>query len=363
MFLFFTGLVISLFTIHHTIAWIVFAASIAYGLVYVAITVMPAIYHNSPYHSPISALCWYISRKLAKLSLCGAHHIVRFLRKYTSRTCADTISSLATWISEHNEHVLMSIASAREHAAQRQDWEIDARALSWTLDKSDEEGPSQLEHVVAGIPKFLRSKAVKEPIKVVEHAMRGSSVRQSLYRDITVLLIKSLEPGLLPNYRDLSGSELNRRIWICLEALYFLPHAIENILRHVSENFTDPKVRRGFASVFRSGIAFYMAQGIIESKKLNQRPEYQRVVIAARCMATVIASRLSIRNFDPGPCSTIPFDFLGIQDSGCTWWGDDNFRLRILNHFLSETVLEFIHVDTDILFSTLRLVIYEPKDD
>ncbi len=137
--------------------------------------------------------------------------------------------------------------------------------------------------------------------------------RPSLYREVTTLLINSLDPGLLPDYKDLPEPVRKRPIRICLGALYSLPHAIEEILRRVSENFEDHKVRRGFASVFRSVESFYMAHRILETKKLKQRPKFQWV-IAARCMATVIVSRLSIPDLDPETRSTL-FEFLGIPGS------------------------------------------------
>ncbi|KAH9046413.1 hypothetical protein EDB83DRAFT_2177911, partial [Lactarius deliciosus] len=64
VFLFLTGLVISLFTIHHTIAYIILAATVTGGIVYTLITVMPVFCHNSPYHTPFSDLVWNIPRKI-----------------------------------------------------------------------------------------------------------------------------------------------------------------------------------------------------------------------------------------------------------------------------------------------------------
>ena len=52
VFLFLAGLVISLFTIHHTVAYITLSATVACILFYAAITVMPIVYHDSPYMSP-----------------------------------------------------------------------------------------------------------------------------------------------------------------------------------------------------------------------------------------------------------------------------------------------------------------------
>ena len=52
VFLFLAGLVISLFTIHHTVAYLTLSATVACILFYTAITVMPIVYHDSPYTSP-----------------------------------------------------------------------------------------------------------------------------------------------------------------------------------------------------------------------------------------------------------------------------------------------------------------------
>jgi hypothetical protein len=64
VFLFLAGLVISLFTIRHTVSYVILSATLVYSLMYAAITVMPIVYHDGPYTSPISAPASYISRKL-----------------------------------------------------------------------------------------------------------------------------------------------------------------------------------------------------------------------------------------------------------------------------------------------------------
>ncbi|KAI9462743.1 hypothetical protein F5148DRAFT_949117, partial [Russula earlei] len=54
VFLFLAGLVVSAFNIHHTVAYTVLASTAVCALVYLVITVLPAIYHDSPYTSPFS---------------------------------------------------------------------------------------------------------------------------------------------------------------------------------------------------------------------------------------------------------------------------------------------------------------------
>jgi len=355
MFLFLTGLVISLFTIHHTIAYIVLAATVTGGLVYAAITMMPVLYHNSPYHSPLSALAWNVPRITAKTLLSAAHRIGHFLQKHTSFIRADSISSLSTRISECKKRLSVSMAGAAENAAENQHWGIDARALSWTLDKSDEE--SELEKFVAGIPRFMRSKKVEDPMGMFKAATTGSSLHSSLYREVTNLLINASDPGLLPNYKELPEHVRQRRIGICLEALYYLPQAVEKILRRVSKELGNEKVRRGFASVLESVPSWNMALQLSEVKKRyrKQNEKFESVIIGAQCMAAVIATRL------PNTMShSILTKQLGIRNPDVLHRyleSSDSLRLKNLNHWLANTAFKFIHVEgTDILLTTVRII-------
>jgi hypothetical protein len=93
VFLFLTGLVISLFTIHHTVAYVVLAATAICFLVYTAITVMPVIYYDSPYTSPFSASAWYIRRKTALAVLNTVDRVVDFYMRFVwNRKCQTTAS-------------------------------------------------------------------------------------------------------------------------------------------------------------------------------------------------------------------------------------------------------------------------------
>ena len=81
---------------------------------------------------------------------------------------------------------------------------------------------------------------------------------------------------------------------IRLEALYFIPHAIEKLLRRVSENLDDNEVRHGLASVFKSELSWQMA--LVFSNKWeqhrSQNKKLEGVILSAWCLATVIATRL-----------------------------------------------------------------------
>ena len=335
---------------------IVLAVTVVCGFVYMVITAIPVFYHNTPYRSPLSALAWAVSRKMAKTSLSAVHYVVS-LQKHMGFIRAGSIASLSKRISNCKKCLSLSMAKATKEAADRQHWNIDAWALSWTLDQSDEE--SEVEKFISRIARFVHSKKVDDPMGILKEAITRSSLHHSLYREVTALLINAMDPGLLPNYKKLPGSVLERRIVICLEALYFIPQAIEKLLRRVSENLNDEKVGRGLASVFKSELSWRMA--LVFSNKWeqhrSQNKKFESVTLSARCLATVIATLLP-----DGMSRSILTEQLGItktnQEVLDRYLGSSaSLLLKNLNHFLINTALKFIHVkDTDILVSTVRIV-------
>jgi hypothetical protein len=359
MFLFLAGLVISLFSIHHTIARIILVATVVCGFVYTVMTVMPVFYHNSPYQTPLSALTWAVPRKIARIVLSAVWHIVSF-QKRTGLMQAGNITALTERISECKKRLSRTMAKVAEAAAEVQDWRIDARALSWTLDQSDEE--SELEKFVAGLSRFARSKRVKNPMELLKEAIGGSELHRSLYREVTDLLLHAADPGLLRGSKPLPASVKKRRIEICLEAIFFIPQNIEKILRRISKNLDDNKVKRAFVSVLESELAWSMALRFSVPWKTyrHMNKTLESVILGARCMATVIATQL------PDTRSILTKQF-GIEDPAILeryTRSRDCFLLKNLNHFIANTVLDsesqsgFIYVeDTDILISTVHIII------
>jgi hypothetical protein len=354
MFLFLTGLVISLFSIHHTIAHIILAATVVCVSVYMVITVMPVVYHNSPYQSPLSGLTWAVPRKIAKTVLSAAYHIVSF-QKRTGFIRADSITSLSKKITAYKKRLSKSMYKAAEDAAERQDDSIDARALSWTLDQSDEE--SELEKFIAGIAKFTRTRKMEDPMGVLKAAISGSKLRSSLYRDVTTLLINATDLGLLRGYKELPEDVRQRRIVMCLEALFFIPQAIEKILRRVAEKLADPKVNRAFASVLESKLGWQMALGFSRewTRYRNRNKQFESIIMGARCMAAVMATRL------PDTMTRQILEkqmFITDPDALDRYVGSrDSFLLKNLNHFLLNTAYKYIRVtDTDLPVSTVRII-------
>ncbi len=296
VFLFLAGLVISLFTIHHTVAYVILSATVVCFLLYAAITVMPVIFHDSPYSSPFSTLTWNISRRTVVAVLNAVDHVVNFLRESKSSSIRwrsptktpmtmTTTPSTPARFSSYKPLLSETITDAFYTAAMRPDTERDARALGWTLDRLDEEG--ELVQFAAGIPGFSRSIEVDESVSILEKTPMSTELHRDLSQHVTFLLIRASKPGLLPDSKLLPESVRKRRVAICLEALYYLPHAIEKFLKRITEKPNDRGVKDVLLPVMLSVDSWLVAQRL--STAITSRVD-RAVKVGARCMATLIAS-------------------------------------------------------------------------
>lgn len=67
LFIFFTGLVIYLFNIDHTVFSTVVCWVASLSVVYVCVTLMPIFRHDSPYFSPFSPSVWFLCSDLLRV--------------------------------------------------------------------------------------------------------------------------------------------------------------------------------------------------------------------------------------------------------------------------------------------------------
>jgi hypothetical protein len=286
VFLFLAGLVISLFTIHHTVAYIILSATVVGFLFYAAITVMPIVYHDSPYTSPLSTLVWYISRKIAVAVLNVFDYVVDSCRKFkesfarlvarlrspakTSTTTTPPPLSPSHKVSSYKP--LLSGSNNTEAiytSAMRPDSQRDARALGWTLDRLDEEG--ELVQFAAGIPGFSRSTKVEESASILEETPMSSQLHCDLSGHIMELLMNAFKPGQLHDSKLLPESVRKQRVAICLEALYYLPHAFKTLLQGMESKLDHPNVARGVVACIAIGGVVALCRTIVLRQDQHSR--------------------------------------------------------------------------------------------
>lgn len=356
VFLFLAGLVISLFTIHHTVAYIILSATVVCFLFYAAITVMPIIYHDSPYASPLSTLVWRISRKVAVAVLIAVEYLVDSLRKskesftrlvayFRSATKTMTTTTTTTTlpppptppskVPSYKSFPSVSITEAIYTSATRSDSQRDARALGWTLDRLDEEG--ELVQFAAGIPGFSHSIEVKESVSILEKTPMSSQRHRDLSWHITDLLMRAFKPGQLHDSKLLPESVRKQRVAICLEALYYLPHALKTVLQDIASDLDNPYVMRGLLPVVLSVESWLLAERL---SKATTSILDRGVKIGAQCMATVIASQPPRVE----QCLSILMRHLRIDEPLLNRYLEpfDSLLLKNLNFFLINTAEDVI---------------------
>jgi hypothetical protein len=373
VFLFLAGLVISLFTINHTVAYVILSATVVCFLFYAAITVMPIVYHDSPYTSPFSTLVWSISRRIAVAFLNAVDYVVDFLRKskeslarlithLRSATKTPTMMMTTTTTTTPSSHGKDpsyksirsgSITEAIYTSAMRPDSERDARALGWTLDRLDEEG--ELAQFAAGIPGFSRSTEVKESVSILEQTPMSTLLHRDLPWHITHLLMRAFKPGQLHDSKLLPESVRKQRVSICLEALYYLPHAIKTLLQDITSNLGNPRFEGGVMPVVLSVESWLLAERLsIARTSILDRA----VKIGAQCMMTVIASQ-------PPPdeqSRSILMRHLRIDEPLLDYYLEpsDSLLLKNLNFFLINTAFDAISDENiqphiDLVLLTVRM--------
>jgi hypothetical protein len=322
---------------------------------------MPVVYYDSPYTSPFSTLSWYISRKTIVAVLNGVDYVVKTLQKakkifdrWRSGTSTTTKPSPPDRVSYHKTLLSGGMTRAIYAAAMRPDPDRDARALGWTVDLLDEEG--ELAQFAAGIPGFSRSTRVDQPVSTLGGLTK---LHSSLSWDITMLLTRASDPRLLRGSKLLPEPVRERRVAICQEALYYLPHAIETLLERivkcVLEEREDVKAVGSMVPVVLSVELWILAVRLSVSTASGVD---RAVKIGAQCMATVIASQ-------PPPCEqslSILMRHWSIKEPYLNRYLEqfDSILLKNLNHFLIHTAFDVIedveiqhHIDLVVL--TVRL--------
>jgi hypothetical protein len=357
VFLFLAGLVISLFNIHHTLAYVILVSSVACAVVYAAITVMPTIFHDSPYTSPFSAAVWYVSRKTALTLLKAADRITEFVEKHAgfgkkpTTTLPLSGDAPPSKLSSIKARLSKDMTKAAYYVALASDKGMITRALGWTLDRLDEEG--EMVQFAAGIPGFSRSIGVKDAVAILDEAPKCSTLHRALYRDVTSLLIRSAKPGLLPDSKLLPESVRQERVKICLQALYFLPAAMQRLLHRAADQMHNKKVVVPLAPLLQSVESWLIAERL---SKASSRI-HQDVTIAARCMAAVLARQMP--NEKTEPIVMAQLNIADLETLNCLARPGDSLLLKNLNNLLENTALEYIDMDPEkfpIVISAARLV-------
>jgi hypothetical protein len=198
LFIFFAGLLVYLFNIHHTVFKVVVCWVALLTTVYGFITFMPVFWQDSPYYSPLSTpVC-----SLTAIILYAVLKVPKIIAQPFSSRVEDSIF----WLRErYRQWISGGLEMAAEEARSKRLPEIDGHILDWTanaLDKDDE-----LERFIEMIPGFYESNMVKDI---------PESVERSIQRPLGEFMFRTLSSN------SVSGSDKTRRLTLIFDAAHAL---------------------------------------------------------------------------------------------------------------------------------------------
>ena len=152
VFLFLGGLVIFLFNVDHSVFNSVIWWTGAFSMVYVLITVMPIVRHNSPYYAPLSQPAWYLYT--------GMKYVI-FKVLASKFGMSGTFGSWGrfTVLRDHYyRRILGGLDGAVEKALADRSPELDICIFDWTMGVLGED--DSVEKFFEAVPGFFSSKLV-----------------------------------------------------------------------------------------------------------------------------------------------------------------------------------------------------------
>ena len=229
VFLFFAGLVVFAFRGNHIVAYITLAIVGFCTLSYIALTLMPLIFHDCPYQTPLTSVLWFIAQRIVPSFFSALYRGAKRLQKHWGKIGESLVKSL------HNRHknkakkslsenVIFKLESSTEPISVAMNKKILTRTLHWLYEDHE------LEDFVAGIPGLYQSEAftysgdVRLDIRPVLATLPGPA---NSHVPLSWSIIWLAQRGVT---RNLSKPIQQRRTQTSLRALYHIPGAIRDIL-------------------------------------------------------------------------------------------------------------------------------------
>jgi Family of unknown function (DUF6535) len=218
LFLFFSGLMIFLFSINHT-AFTVVACWVGLSAgIYGCITLMPIFCHDSPYYAPLSFTAWFLLNAVL-YGVCGVFSILCWhgwccVQGYPPVVYNDT-DSLSTIKSGFHrpyravtgfDRILEGMVKTAQKSALNLSAKIDGSVLKWIFDSLDED--SELEQFFESIPGFCSSNVVEEPKRILAELGNKALIEAS-----SGFMKRTCSSSLLPE------SVKERRVMLCIQAV------------------------------------------------------------------------------------------------------------------------------------------------
>ena len=310
LFLFFAGLVVFLSNVHLTTYKLVLSWVGICMTLYGCITLMPILYHDSPYHTPLSLPAWHIATGISFLT-------VWVLQWVTDFRCFSDSAYVRFWNlkNSYRKYLMQGMQKTAEEAAFKSPPEIDVRAFMWTFDCLDED--HELERFFAGLPGLRSSKFVNYPLP-------GLTLEQKwkFCQALTGLLDRTFTSDLLPT------PVKDRRAILCAKAVdpAYIPHAFsvfDNIL--YKYQYCGP-----------------VAAGIVEivSGWPTRNRSENGAILYTQAIASMVIARVQPRD---GPWFTLASNELDVPETVLREYAahGDSLSLAILIHVVRQQLSHY----------------------
>ena len=240
VFLFFSGLIIFLFTISKTIAIVLTVAVALIGSLYAALTILPTIDHVCPYFTPMSDLWWYMQYTVFYAAASGCHLVVVWFRNRSDPDLGARPGRLSVWskslkdiVDRKKQYLKEGLrGNIRQYAKTVKDDSFDLNTLTWLIQRPLMGEKGKLQAFIESIPPETLVR-----LSSLEAKSGKKTIRDHLF---------DLFQGCLGNNDKLEEKERSQRLQICLDAFYQIvkPSSLpdedpEMVLQFVWSNFKD----------------------------------------------------------------------------------------------------------------------------
>ncbi|KAI9439653.1 hypothetical protein H4582DRAFT_2215157 [Lactarius indigo] len=229
VFLFFVGLVVFAFRSNNTVAHVTVAIVGFCALSYITFTLMPLIFCDCPYHTPLTSIIRFFAQIISLSFLLVLYHGEKQYKRWGTVSWSTVIyfrDRLTYRVSSLSENIVSKLENSAGSLSMDMYKNMLVRTVRWLNDDNE------LEEFVAGVPGLYQSEAfthndnsdTQRNIGAILAVLPGlTGFHESLPWNI-VGLAKRASTNKLPK------SDPQRTTQACLMALFYIPGAIRDVL-------------------------------------------------------------------------------------------------------------------------------------
>ena len=254
IFLFFVGLIDFLFLNNNTVAIYILVFVSVFSSAYTALTLLPNLYLNCPYSTPVSEVSWRLSQCLLLLFLRLIHASESIWCQYRppkSGLLGPWRKAVKAQIKKRREWLRLGLQRSIILNATKAPSTTDGDALSWTLTVLDDD--REFEDFVARVPGFFESASVKDAPSVMLSLMNDQPSQPSQPAQFDPILgsrlndlLKTCVPGISPLREEMRKNRLR----VCMRTLWYFarqydtPEITTPLPSYVRAVFAGPEMIR-----------------------------------------------------------------------------------------------------------------------